>query len=53
MKLPPFYTLFCLAVLGVFTYAKYEGLMLFGSGRAATTQGGGTHSSGVFVGGHK
>jgi hypothetical protein len=53
MKLPPFYTLFCVVVLGVFGYAKYEGLALFGSGSAAENRGGGSHSSGVFVGAHK
>jgi hypothetical protein len=53
MKLPPFYTLFCVAILGVFTYGKYQGFSLFGAGAAATTQGGGSHVSGVFIGSHK
>jgi hypothetical protein len=53
MKLPPFYTLFCLAVLGFFTYGKYQGFALFGLGNAAASPGGGSHSSGVSAGGHK
>jgi hypothetical protein len=53
MKLPPFYTLFCLAVLGVFIYGKYEGLSLFGTGNPAANPAGGSHSSGVFIGAHK
>ncbi len=52
MKLPPFYTLFCLAVLGTFIYAKYQGLALFGSGVASGTSSG-SHSTGVFLGAHK
>jgi hypothetical protein len=53
MNIPPFYTLFCMAVLGVFIFGKYQGLSLFGAGIAAANPGGGSHSSGVFVGAHK
>jgi len=54
MKLPPFYTLFCLLVLGVFTYAKWEGLALFNTGAASQARGaGGPHYTGVFIGAHK
>jgi hypothetical protein len=54
MKLPPIYSVFCLVVLGVFIYAKYEGLALVNTGAASQTHGtGGSHYSGVFIGAHK
>lgn len=31
MRLPPLYTAFCVIVLAVFSYAKFEGLALGGS----------------------
>jgi hypothetical protein len=52
MKVPPFYSVFCLLVLGAFIYAKVEGLALFGASNATASSGGG-HGTGVFLGGHK
>jgi hypothetical protein len=54
MKIPPFYSLFCLLVLGGFIYAKYQGLDLFSSGAASQTHNtAGSHYTGVFIGSHK
>jgi hypothetical protein len=54
MKIPPVYSLFCLLVLGVFIYAKYQGLDLFSSGATSQTHNtGGSHYTGVFIGSHK
>jgi hypothetical protein len=56
MRIPPFYSVFCLLVLGAFIYAKVEGLALFGASNASASNGGGSgggHGTGVFLGGHK
>ena len=54
MRIPPFYSLFCLIVLGVFVYAKYNGLEAFNAGAASEDHGGGgSHASGVYLGAHK
>jgi hypothetical protein len=52
MKFPPIYTLFCALILSGFVYAKYQGYMLFGTTNAATS-GGGSRTSGGYIGGHK
>ena len=43
MRLPPYYTAFCVIVLVVFAYAKFEGRALTGSSFA--TSGGATRNS--------
>jgi len=55
MRIPPFYSVFCLLVLSAFIYAKVEGLALFGASNASASGGGGSggHGTGVFLGGHK
>jgi hypothetical protein len=55
MRIPPFYSVFCLLVLGGFIFAKIEGLALFGASNASSSSSGssGGHGTGVFVGGHK
>lgn len=40
MRRPPAYALFCLLVLALFTFAKYQGYALFGTpGQAAAAAG--------------
>ena len=61
MRLPPAYTLFCAAMLGLFGYSKYFGLALFSGGSGASTStstssssgSGGTHYTGTSGGSHK
>ncbi len=54
--LPIAYAAFCLMVLSIFSYAKYEGVSLFGSGNtpAGSHNGsGGGHGAGFLLGAHK
>ncbi len=54
--LPLVYAAFCLVVLGLFTYAKYEGVSLSGAGTtpAGSHNGsGGGHGAGFLLGAHK
>jgi len=50
VKIPPIYAIFCLVVLGSFSYAKYKGLEVFHSSTGQSNQ---SHASGVFIGAHK
>ncbi|WP_158745371.1 hypothetical protein [Acidisphaera sp. L21] len=53
---PLLFALFCLIVLGGFTYTKYEGMALFGSGLASKsgqTGASGGHGGGFLLGAHK
>jgi hypothetical protein len=45
MKLPPVYTIYCLAVLGLFSYGKYHGWAL---SSAFAAQSRGTVSNGYY-----
>ncbi len=45
MKIPPFYALYCVAVLAGFSYAKYAGIA-FSSAFASQSRGG--YSSGMY-----
>jgi hypothetical protein len=45
MRLPPFYTLFCVLVLALFAYTKYQGWALSDSGTTARGGSSGTSSS--------
>ena len=55
MMAPRLYAAWCLAVLGFFVYAKYEGLIPFGTNATAPggSSYGGGHGTGVFIGAHK
>ena len=52
MKLPPFYTLFCAAVLALFAFAKVQGLAVLGASTVASSSRTGGYSSGI-SGSHK
>jgi hypothetical protein len=45
MRLPPFYTLFCVLVLGLFAYTKYQGWALSDSGTSARGSSSGSSGS--------
>ncbi len=55
-RIPIGYAVFCLIVLSIFTYAKYEGMSLFNTGTtppATNTGSGGGHGAGFLLGAHK
>lgn len=54
MKFPWVYAVYCLLVVGLYTVARTEGWILFGSSPASRQSGGsGGHGSGVYLGSHK
>ena len=52
MKWPGFYTMLCVAVLGIFMVTKYQGMGLIGAANQLNRGGSGNYSSGS-SGSHK